>query len=79
MAPIIQPPKWDEPFKIMCDASDYAMGTILGKRIDKNQNVLHCASCTFNDTQKNYATTEKELLAVVFACVNLDLRLLILK
>ena len=29
-APIIQPPNWDEPFEIMCDASDYAVGVMLG-------------------------------------------------
>ena len=29
-APIIQPPDWKVPFEIMCDASDYAIGAILG-------------------------------------------------
>jgi hypothetical protein len=31
-APIIQPPDWSQPFKIMCDASDYAVGAVLGQR-----------------------------------------------
>jgi hypothetical protein len=26
--PIIQPPNWKEPFEIMCDASDYAIGVV---------------------------------------------------
>ena len=67
-APIIQSPKWDEPFEIMCDASDYAIGAILGQRDGINLNVVHYASRTLNEDQKNYATTEREFLAVVFAC-----------
>jgi hypothetical protein len=39
-APIMQPPNWDEPFKIMCDASDYAVGVVLGQRIMKNVHVI---------------------------------------
>jgi hypothetical protein len=31
-APIIQPPDWSQPFEIMCDASDYAVGVVLGQR-----------------------------------------------
>ena len=52
----------------MCDASDYAIGAVLGQRVDKKLNVIHYASRTLDDAQKNYATTEKEFLAVVFAC-----------
>jgi hypothetical protein len=29
-APVIQPPDWHLPFEIMCDASDYAVGAVLG-------------------------------------------------
>ena len=52
----------------MCDASDYAVGAILGQRDDKKLNVNHYASKTLENAQRNYATTEKEFLAVVFAC-----------
>jgi hypothetical protein len=38
--PIIQPPNWKEPFEIMCDASDYAIGTVLWQRDGKNLNVI---------------------------------------
>jgi hypothetical protein len=65
--PIIQPPKWGVPFEIMCDAPDYAVGAILGQRIDKLPHVIYYVSRTLNDAQLNYSTTEKELLAVVFA------------
>jgi hypothetical protein len=65
--PIIKPPTWGAPFEIMCDALDYAVGAVLGQRIDKLPHVIYYASRTLNDAQLNYLTTEKELLAVVFA------------
>jgi len=67
-APVIQPPDWSLPFEIMCDASNYAMGAILGQRKDKKSYVIYYASKTLNNAQMNYTTTEKELLTVVFAC-----------
>ena len=51
----------------MCDASDFAVGAVLGQRIDKKSTVICYASKTLADTQLNYTTTEKELLVVVFA------------
>ncbi|KAG7585657.1 Ribonuclease H-like superfamily [Arabidopsis thaliana x Arabidopsis arenosa] len=66
-APIVQAPNWDYPFEIMCDASDYAVGAVLGQKIDKKLHVIYYASRTMDDAQVKYATTEKELLAVVFA------------
>ena len=52
----------------MCDASDYAVSVVLGQRVDKKLNVIHYASKTLDIAQRNYATVEKEFLAVVFAC-----------
>ncbi|GJZ83019.1 reverse transcriptase domain-containing protein, partial [Tanacetum coccineum] len=66
-APIMIKPDWSLPFEIMCDASDYAVGAVLGQRIDKHFKSIHYASKTMNEAQENYTTTEKELLAVVFA------------
>ena len=66
-APIIQPPDWSLPFEIMCDASDYAVGAVLGQTKDKKHHAISYASKTLTGPQLNYATTEKELLAVVFA------------
>ena len=63
-APIIQPPDWNLPFEIMCDASDYAVGAVLGQRKDKVLHAIYYASKTLDGAQVNYATTEKELLAV---------------
>ena len=52
----------------MCDASDYVVSVVLGQRKDKKPYVIYYASKTLNNAQMNYTTTEKELLAVVFAC-----------
>jgi ribonuclease HI len=51
----------------MCDASDYAMGAVLGQRTEKRLHAIYYASRTLNDAQVNYTTTEKELLAIIFA------------
>jgi hypothetical protein len=65
--PIIQPPDWSLPFKIMCDASDYAVGAILGQTKDRKHHAITYASKTLTRPQLNYATTKKELMSVVFA------------
>ncbi|GJU92418.1 reverse transcriptase domain-containing protein [Tanacetum coccineum] len=66
-APILVAPDWDLPFEIMCDASDYAIGAVLGQRKTKHFQPIHYASKTMTDAQAHYTTTEKELLAVVYA------------
>ena len=66
-APIIQPPDWSLPFEIMFDASDYAVGAVLEQTKDKKHHAIAYASKTLTGPQLNYATTEKELLAIVFA------------
>ncbi|RVW72352.1 Retrovirus-related Pol polyprotein from transposon 17.6 [Vitis vinifera] len=66
-APIVRAPNWKLPFEVMCDASDLAMGAVLGQREDGKPYVIYYASKTLNEAQRNYTTTEKELLAVVFA------------
>ncbi|GJZ86578.1 reverse transcriptase domain-containing protein [Tanacetum coccineum] len=40
-APILIAPNWDQPFEIMCDASDYAIGAVLGQRIEKHFRPIH--------------------------------------
>ena len=66
-APIVVAPDWSFPFEIMCDASDFAIGAVLGQKREKIFQVIYYANRTLNDAQLNYATTEKELLAIVFA------------
>ncbi|KAL6337670.1 hypothetical protein AAG906_037263 [Vitis piasezkii] len=62
-APIVRAPNWELPFEVMCDSSDYAIGAVLGQREDGKPYVIYYASKSLNDAQKNYTTTEKELLA----------------
>ncbi|XP_058765799.1 uncharacterized protein LOC131639312 [Vicia villosa] len=66
-APIVISPDWFLPFEIMCDASDIALGAVLGQRKEKLLHVIYYAIHVLNPAQMNYATTEKELLAVVYA------------
>jgi hypothetical protein len=63
----MKPPNWSLPFETMCDASDFAVGAILGQRVGKLPHVIYYVSKTMMDAQVNYTTIEKELLAVVFA------------
>ncbi|GKB76799.1 reverse transcriptase domain-containing protein, partial [Tanacetum coccineum] len=51
----------------MCDASDYAIGAVLGQRIEKHFRPIHYASKKMTEAETNYTTTEKEILAVVYA------------
>nr|GFB84564.1 DNA-directed DNA polymerase [Tanacetum cinerariifolium] len=66
-APILIAPNWDLPFKLMCDASDFAIGAVLGQRHEKHFKPIHYASKTVNNVESNYTMTEKEMLAVVYA------------
>ena len=60
-------PDWNREFEIMCDASDFAMGAVLGQENEKVFKAIYYASKTFNEAQEKYSTTEKEMLAIVFA------------
>ena len=61
-------PDWNREFEIMCDANDFAMGVVLGQKVEKVFKAIYYARKTFNEAQENYSTTEKEMLAIVFAC-----------
>nr|GEX72143.1 reverse transcriptase domain-containing protein [Tanacetum cinerariifolium] len=66
-ASILIAPDWDLPFELMCNASDFAIGAVLGKRQKKHFRPIHYASKTMTKAESNYTTTEKEMLAVVYA------------
>ncbi|GJV55298.1 reverse transcriptase domain-containing protein [Tanacetum coccineum] len=66
-APILIAPDWDLPFELMCVAIDFAIGAVLGKRHEKHFRPIHYASKTMNEAESHYTTTEKEMLAVVYA------------
>ncbi|GJT61455.1 reverse transcriptase domain-containing protein [Tanacetum coccineum] len=63
-APILIALDWDLPFELMCDASDFAIGAVLGQRHEKHFRPIHYASKTVNEAESHYTTTEKEMLAV---------------
>ena len=65
--PIVRAPNWHLPFEVMCDASDLAIGAVLGQRIEGKPYVVYYVSKTLNEAQRNYTTTEKEMLAEVYA------------
>nr|GEZ51829.1 reverse transcriptase domain-containing protein [Tanacetum cinerariifolium] len=64
-APILIAPEWDLPFELMCNASDFTIGVVLGQRQEKNFWPIHYASKTMTEAESNYTTSEKEMLAVV--------------
>ncbi|GJV03344.1 reverse transcriptase domain-containing protein [Tanacetum coccineum] len=64
-APILVVPDWNLPFKLMCDASDFAIGAVLGQRKMKHFQPIHYASKTMTEAQIHYTTTKKEMIAVV--------------
>ncbi|GKC22988.1 putative nucleotidyltransferase, ribonuclease H [Tanacetum coccineum] len=66
-APVIVSPNWNLPFELMCDASDFAVGAVLGQKDGKNFHPIYFASKTLNPAQQKYTVTKKELMAVVFA------------
>nr|GEW20050.1 reverse transcriptase domain-containing protein [Tanacetum cinerariifolium] len=66
-APILVVPDWDLPFELVCDASDFAIGAVLGQRKTKYFQPIHYASKTITEAQAHYTTTKKELLSVVYA------------
>ncbi|GJU86903.1 reverse transcriptase domain-containing protein, partial [Tanacetum coccineum] len=66
-ASILVVPDWNLPFELMCDASDFAIGAVLGQRKMKHFQPIHYASKTMTEAQIHYTTMEKEMLVVVYA------------
>ena len=66
-APIMIASDWNLSVELMCDASDYVVGPVLGQRSEKHVQPIYYASKTLTNAQENYTTMGKELLVVVFA------------
>ncbi|GKE54390.1 reverse transcriptase domain-containing protein, partial [Tanacetum coccineum] len=64
-APILVVPDWNLPFELMCDASDFTIGAVLGQRKMKHFQPIHYDSKTMTEAHIHYTTTEKEMLVVV--------------
>ncbi|GJY57225.1 reverse transcriptase domain-containing protein [Tanacetum coccineum] len=58
---ILIAPDWDLPFELMCDASDFAIGAVLGQRHEKHFRPIHYASKIINEAESHYTMTEKEM------------------
>lgn len=57
--PIMQHPNQGAPFEIMCEASDYTVGAVLGQKKDNKMNSIYYTRGNLDEAQFNYATTEK--------------------
>ena len=55
----MQPPNWELPFELMCDASNYALGVVLLQRVDRLSLVIAYASRILDAVQVNYTTIER--------------------
>nr|GEU62099.1 hypothetical protein [Tanacetum cinerariifolium] len=66
-APILIALDWDLPFELMCDASDFAIRMVMGQCHEKHFRPIQYASKTMTEAKSHYTTTEKEMLAVVYA------------
>lgn len=65
--PLLQYPDFGKPFVLTTDASNFALGAVLSQgRIGSDKPVCY-ASRTLSETETNYSTIEKELLAIVWA------------
>ena len=60
-APVLRLPHFDRPFTVVTDASDYGIGGVLLQE----SHPLALETRKLNSAELNYATTEKELLAIV--------------
>ena len=65
--PVLKYPDQNETFIVDCDASNLAIGCVLSQETDGEEHSVAFASKTLNKAERNYSTTRKELLAVVFA------------
>ena len=67
-APILAPPDWSKAFHVHADASNTAVGAVLCQADDaKVDHPIYYASCNLSDLERNYTTTEKECLSMIFA------------
>ena len=67
-APVVQPPDWTKSFHVFVDASDIAIGSVLMQLIEpKWYRPVYYASRKLSKTERNYSTTEREALGMVYS------------
>jgi hypothetical protein len=67
IAPVLRGPNWKIPFQISTDASDIAIGVVLGQEEEKKPYAIYFISKNLTLAELNYTVTEKEFLAVIHA------------
>ena len=68
-APILSSPDWTKDFHVTLDASGWCLGAILWQFVDSNRkSPVYYACRQMSPTEKKYTTTEREALAVIYAC-----------
>ncbi|GKC02990.1 reverse transcriptase domain-containing protein [Tanacetum coccineum] len=73
--PIIISPDWNEPFELMCDASDFAVGAVLGQQIDRKFKPIYYASKTLNNPKNIIPQSKKnfwQLFSLLISFVNIS-------
>ena len=66
-APILRGPDWSVPFHISSNASDIAIGVVLGQQEDSKPYAIYFISKNMSPAKLNYTETEKEFLVVIYA------------
>lgn len=66
-APLLQYPKWDEPFNLATDASGFAIGSVLSQGPIGEDLPIAYASRTLNKAEQNYSVILKECLSIIWS------------
>lgn len=66
--PLLQYPDFTKPFVLIIDVSNDALGAIPSQGPIGRDLPIAYASRTFINAEKNYSTTQKELLPIVWGC-----------
>ena len=67
-APVVQPPCWDLDFHVFVDASEVAIGSVLTQLYEPRwYKPVYYASRRLTAVERNYSTTEREALGLIFS------------
>jgi hypothetical protein len=70
---VLYTPKFDRPFIMRTDASDYAIGASVSQLDDEgNERPIAFASAKLTDVQKRWSVIEKESFAIIYALKKFD-------
>ena len=66
-APVLARPNFSKPFYVQCDASGSALGAMLVQEYEDGEHPILYISRALNSAERNYTTTERECLALVWS------------